>query len=126
MPNTELLPDQIDHQAVGAFHDPIQVARHLAEEFGATAAERDELGGTAWYERERIRKSGLLKLIIPKSLGGLGAAWPTALEVVRTIATSDGSLGHVLGFHYLVSVVPHLIGLEEQRHFYYQQTARQD
>ena len=126
MPNTEVLPGQIDHQAVTAFHDPIQVARELAEEFGATAAERDEQGGTAWQERDRIRKSGLLKLIIPKSLGGLGAAWPTALEVVRTIATADGSLGHVLGFHYLVSVVPHLIGSEEQRHFYYQQTARQN
>ena len=64
--------------------------------------------------------------MISKSFGGLGAAWPTAFEVVRTIASADGSLGHVLGFHYLVSSVPHLIGSEEQYHFYDQQTARQN
>jgi alkylation response protein AidB-like acyl-CoA dehydrogenase len=123
MPAAEVLPEKINHQSNNPDQDPLTVARELAKEFAATAAERDDRGGTAWHERDRIRKSGLLKLIIPTSLGGSGFNWPTALEVVRTVATADGSLGHVLGFHYLVSVVPHLIGSEEQRRFYYRQTA---
>ncbi len=126
MPDTQVFSDQVDHRPNADFRNPIRVAQELAEEFASTAAERDERGGTAWHERERIRKSGLLKLIIPESRGGLGFGWPTALETVRTIATADGSLGHVLGFHYLVSVVPHLLGSEEQRHFYDEQTARQN
>lgn len=124
--NIEVLPNAKEERPRAAVSDPLQVARQLAEEFNSTAAERDERGGTAWQERNRIRKSELLKLIIPKSLGGLGFGWPTALETVRTIASADGSLGHVLGFHYLVSVVPHLIGSEQQRDFYYQQTAQQN
>ena len=123
MPAAELLSEKINHQSNDAFPDPLTAARELAREFASTAAERDERGGTAWHERDRIRKSGLLKLTIPTSVGGLGFNWPTALEVVRTVATADGSLGHVLGFHYLVSAVPRLIGSEQQSRFYYQQTA---
>jgi len=126
MADANVLSEKINHQLNIASQDPLAVARELAEEFASTATERDERGGTAWHERDRIRKSGLLRLIIPASLGGLGFNWPTALEVVRTVATADGSLGHVLGFHYLVSVVPHLIGSEQQRRFYYQQTAEEN
>lgn len=126
MPAAEVLSEKINYQSNDASEDPLTVARELAREFASTAAERDERGGTAWHERDRIRESGLLKLIIPASLGGLGGNWPTALEVVRTVAAADGSLGHVLGFHYLVSVVPHLIGSEQQRRFYYQQTAKEN
>jgi alkylation response protein AidB-like acyl-CoA dehydrogenase len=126
MPDTEVLPEKIDHPPGAPLRDPLEIASGLAEEFTVTAPERDERGGTAWEERDKIRKSGLLKLNIPASLGGFGATWPTALQVVRMVATADGSLGHVLGFHYLVSAVPRLIGSEEQRHFYHQQTAKQN
>jgi alkylation response protein AidB-like acyl-CoA dehydrogenase len=126
MSDAKILSEKINHQSNAASPDPLTVARELAGEFASTATERDESGGTAWHERDRIRKSGLLRLMIPISLGGWGFDWPTALEVVRTVATADGSLGHVLGFHYLVSVVPHLIGSEQQRRFYYQQTAEEN
>jgi alkylation response protein AidB-like acyl-CoA dehydrogenase len=126
MSNIEVLWNAKEDQATAVISDPLQAARELAEEFSSTAAERDERGGTAWHERSRIRKSELLKLIVPRPLGGLGHGWPTSLKVVRIIASADGSLGHVLGFHYLVSVVPHLIGSEQQRDFYYQQTAEQN
>src|ERR1700683_2368411 len=101
MPAAEVLSEKINHQSKDGFQDPITVARELAKEFASTAAERDERGGTAWHERDRIRKSGLLKLIIPASLGGLGFNWPTALEGVRTVATADGALGDILGFLFL-------------------------
>jgi alkylation response protein AidB-like acyl-CoA dehydrogenase len=126
MPDAEVLSEKINPQLEDAAQDPLTVARALAKEFASTAAERDERGGTAWDERDRIRKSGLLRLMIPTSVGGLGFNWPTALAVVRTVATADGSLGHVLGFHYLVSAVPHLIGSDQQRRFYDQQTAAEN
>jgi hypothetical protein len=80
MPDTDVLSEKITHQLNIASQDPLTLARQLAEEFASTATERDERGGTAWHERDRIRQSGLLRLLIPASLGGLGSNWPTALR----------------------------------------------
>lgn len=103
--------------------EALEIARRLAEEFAQTAAERDARGGTAWQERKKLRESGLLGLAIPKHLGGIGADWPTTLQAVRIIATADGALAHVFGYHFLELVVPHLIGSKSQREYYYEQTA---
>lgn len=40
--------------------DYITLATSLTQEFATTAAERDEKGGNAKYERDRLRESGLL------------------------------------------------------------------
>jgi alkylation response protein AidB-like acyl-CoA dehydrogenase len=75
------------------------IARELAHEWRATSVERDRAGGTAKAERDALRKSGLLSLIIPTEYGGWGADWPTAIEVIREVAHGDGSLGHLYGYH---------------------------
>jgi alkylation response protein AidB-like acyl-CoA dehydrogenase len=126
MPIAKVSPELAEGQPKNIAADPIELARELAKQFTETAAERDDQGATAWHERDLIRNSGLLRLIIPKSSGGFGWAWPTVMGVVRTIATADGSLAHVLGFHNLQLVTPHVLGSREQRNYYYEQTAKQN
>ncbi|OKH41319.1 monooxygenase [Calothrix sp. HK-06] len=97
----------------------IAVSADLAQEFARTAIERDKKGGTPKYERERLRQSGLLKLIIPKEYGGLGESWSTALTIIQEFAYVDSSIAHLLGYHYLQVITPHLYGTSEQKENYY-------
>ncbi|MBS4102752.1 acyl-CoA dehydrogenase family protein [Tsukamurella paurometabola] len=106
--------------------DPVAVARGLADKWRATAVERDRVGGSATVEREDLRASGLLSLLIPREYGGWGADWPTAVEVVRAIATVDGSLGHLFGYHLSSAPMIEMIGSPEQEQRLYRQIAEND
>ncbi|AFZ24822.1 acyl-CoA dehydrogenase [Cylindrospermum stagnale PCC 7417] len=110
--------------AIKESQDYVALATSLALDFAQNAVERDKQGVTAKFERDRLRRSGLLKLIIPQEYGGLGATWITALEIVREFAKVDGSIAHLLGYHYLQVVTPHLFGTLEQKVNYYTWTAR--
>lgn len=99
-------------------------ARSLAEEFALTAAERDRTGGTPQQERDRLRQSGLLKLIIPKESGGWGESWATVLKITRQFAAVDSSIAHLFSYHHLGVVAPHIFGNQEQQRRYYFQTAQ--
>lgn len=101
-----------------------EIAEKLAGQFEQTAVERDKTGGNAKIERDLIRESGLLKLLIPTEFGGLGGNWHDVFQVVRTIARADSSLAHVIGYHFINLVTPHLCGSQEQMEFYYRETAK--
>ena len=66
----------------------------------ATAAARDQAGGTAKAERDLIRASGLLALTIPVELGGGGGDLADALDITRQMAAVDSSLAHLFAFHH--------------------------
>ena len=104
--------------------DVMAEVRAIAGELRVDAAERDLAAGTPWPQRERIRASGLLKLMVPLEFGGYGADWPTAMRSIRELATADASLAHLFGYHHLAVVTPHLIGTPEQRAHWYTLTAR--
>jgi len=72
----------------------------LLADFDATAAVRDQAGGTAKRERDLIRRSGLLALAIPVELGGLGGTLSDVLSITRRIAAVDSSLAHLFAFHH--------------------------
>jgi alkylation response protein AidB-like acyl-CoA dehydrogenase len=99
-------------------------AETLAQEFALTAVERDRAGGTPKAERDRLRQSELLKLIIPRAYGGLGESWVTALQITRRLAEVDSSIAHVFSYHHLGVVAPHVFGNAEQKERYYHQTAQ--
>ncbi len=102
--------------------DYTQLVTSLCEEFAATAVERDARGGTPKYERDKLRESGLLKLIIPKDYGGLGESWATTLKIVRDFAKVDSSIAHLFSYHHLGVIIPHIFGNTEQKEQYYTQT----
>lgn len=92
---------------------------HLTEQLAvlleATAVERDRQGGHAAEQRQAIRDSGLLGLLIPREAGGLGADWPTLYRTVRRLAQADSALAHVFAFHHLQIATLLLWGTAEQQ-----------
>ncbi|MBE9181336.1 acyl-CoA dehydrogenase family protein [Oculatella sp. LEGE 06141] len=108
-----------------ATDDYTALVNSLTAEFAETAVERDAKGGTPYHERDRLRQSGLLNLIIPQAYGGLGESWATTLKIVREFARVDSSIAHVFSYHHLGVVVPHLFGSTEQKDWYYSETVKQ-
>lgn len=104
--------------------DYIALAHDLAAEFAITAVARDQLGGTPKHERDRIRESGLLKLVIPTIYGGIGESWITAFKISRELARTDASIAHVYSYHNLSVIIAHLLGSTEQKHYFYTETVR--
>jgi alkylation response protein AidB-like acyl-CoA dehydrogenase len=104
--------------------DYLSLAKTLAQEFAGTAIERDRSGGTPQKERDRIRHSGLLNLVIPETYGGSGQNWITAMQISREFAKVDSSIAHVYSYHNLGVTVPHIFGSQEQKAHYYSQTVR--
>jgi alkylation response protein AidB-like acyl-CoA dehydrogenase len=108
----------------GTSIDPLAEAARLAADFRQTARERDLAGGTPKNERDQIRASGLLQLMIPRAQGGMQSTWPVFLRAVREIASADASLAHLFAYHHLGLVTPHLIGTPAQRERWYAVTAQ--
>ncbi|MEH2110879.1 acyl-CoA dehydrogenase family protein [Nostoc sp.] len=100
----------------------LDLAKSLAKEFAQTAVERDAKGGTPKHERDRLRQSNLLKLIVPTEYGGLGQSWITVLQITREFAKVDSSIAHVFSYHHLGVVIPHIFGSAEQKQRYYSET----
>src|SRR3954468_7011992 len=101
----------------------LQKAEELAQKFKENAAQRDTLGGTPKHERDLIRKSGLLKVLIPQEFGGLGGTWTDVVRIVRIFSKYDSSLAHVYGYHFINLITSHLWGNEKQQQYYYRETA---
>ena len=104
--------------------NPLDTAKRLSKEFAQTAAERDFIGGTPKQERDAIRTSGLLSLIIPEAYGGKGANWFDTMLIIREIAKSDSSLAHVFGFQHLMLATVRLFSKRSQWERWYVQTAQ--
>lgn len=104
--------------------NPLQTVRELTPWFAETAVDRDAKGGTPKAERDALRDSGLLALVIPRQHGGLGASWYDTFEVVREVARVDSSLAHVFGFHHLMLATVRLFSSPEQWQPWFEQTAR--
>ena len=101
----------------------ISKAEKLARKFYENAAKRDEMGGNPKKERDLIRESGLLKVLIPQKFGGLGGTWTDVVQIVRIFAKYDSSLAHVYGYHFVNLITSHLWGDQKQQEYYYRETA---
>ncbi|WP_318503418.1 acyl-CoA dehydrogenase family protein [Bacillus sp. T3] len=99
-----------------------EIAEQLAQTFKDNAARRDQLGGTPKAERDLIRESGLLKLLIPKEFGGWGGTWTDVVQIVRIFSKYDSSLAHVYGYHFVNLITAHLWGNQKQQEYYYLET----
>ncbi|GLZ41419.1 acyl-CoA dehydrogenase family protein [Actinokineospora sp. NBRC 105648] len=78
------------------------------------AVSRDREAKTPHAEVQLLKDSGLVTLLGPSAHGGGGQDWPTAYRVVREISKADGSIGQLLGYHYLWFWAARLVGTPEQ------------
>lgn len=89
-------------------------AQEVADILAVDAVERDRANQTPHAEVQLLRDSGLVTLLGPRAHGGAGETWDTAYKIIRTVARGDGSIGQVLGYHYLWAWAARLVGTEEQ------------
>lgn len=104
----------------------ISRAEELAKKFYIDAAKRDAMGGNPKKERDLLRESGLLKVLIPQEYGGWGGTWTDVVKIVRIFAKVDSSLAHVYGYHFVNLITSHLWGEQKQQEYYYRETAEKN
>ncbi|GFN31427.1 acyl-CoA dehydrogenase family protein [Paenibacillus xylaniclasticus] len=113
---------QLEHVGQPLLERYAGVVDELVKQLAETAVERDRTGGTAVKEKELLRASGLLHLLIPEEYGGLGGTWSDVLYITRRIARVDSSIAHLFAYHFVNLVTPHMFGSAEQKAFYYRET----
>jgi SfnB family sulfur acquisition oxidoreductase len=77
----------------------IAVAREIAKEIAAIAADSGQNGQLPRRQAELLSSSGLTAIGVPKQFGGLGASVQTIVETVRIISVADGGVGQLLQIH---------------------------
>ena len=89
-------------------------ADEVAAILATDAVERDRIGSSPLNEVALLKNAGLVTLLGPVEHGGAGQSWATAYRVIRAIARGDGSIGQLLGYHYLWAWAARLVGTDEQ------------
>ncbi|MEU5693170.1 acyl-CoA dehydrogenase family protein [Actinosynnema sp. NPDC020468] len=89
-------------------------AAEVAALLATDAVERDRAGATPHAEVALLKDSGLVTLLGPVEHGGGGQDWTTAYLVIREVAVGDGSIGQLLGYHYLWAWAARLVATPEQ------------
>lgn len=89
-------------------------ASEVAAILAVDAVARDRAGATPYAEVRLLKDAGLVTLLGPVEHGGGGQDWTTAYRVIREIASGDGSLGQLIGYHYLWAWAARLVGTPEQ------------
>ena len=103
-----------------------EITQQLCDYLAQTAVERDAAGGTPYEQRQAVRDSGLLKLLIAKNDGGLGGNWQQIYSIVRQIARVDSSIAQVFAFQFLMLASIRLYGSESQWQQYFRLTAERN
>ncbi len=92
----------------------LATANDVADKLAVDAAERDRKNETPYREVQLLKDSGLVTLLGPVEHGGGGQSWDTAYRVTRAVARGDGSIGQVLGYHYLWAWAARLVATDGQ------------
>ncbi|CAB4701781.1 MAG: monooxygenase [Actinobacteria bacterium] len=92
----------------------VERARSVATQLAVDAVQRDRANATPYAEVQLLKASGLVTLLGPVGHGGGGQDWTTALRVVRAVSAGDGSIGQLLGYHYLWAWAARLVGTPAQ------------
>jgi alkylation response protein AidB-like acyl-CoA dehydrogenase len=92
----------------------VERASEVAAILATDAVRRDRDGKTPYAEIQLLKDAGLVTLLGPAEFGGGGQNWTTAYRVIREIATGDGSIGQLIGYHYLWAWAARLVATPEQ------------
>ena len=75
---------------------PLARAQALAPRIAAAADAIDEARELPADLADEMKAQGLFRLLVPRSVGGEEMDWPDYLDVVRTVAAADASVGWCL------------------------------
>jgi alkylation response protein AidB-like acyl-CoA dehydrogenase len=89
-------------------------AREVSDILLVDAVDRDRANQAPHAEVRLLKDAGLVTLLGPVAFGGGGQTWETAYQVIRVVARGDGSIGQLLGYHYLWAWAARLVATEEQ------------
>ncbi|MGV8857640.1 acyl-CoA dehydrogenase family protein [Rhodoglobus sp.] len=92
----------------------LQRAVEVSDILAADASERDAANQPPHAEVKLLKDSGLVTVLGPIAHGGGGQSWETTYKIIRTIARGDGSIGQLLGYHYLWAWAARLVATDEQ------------
>lgn len=92
----------------------LERAHAVAKILSTDAATRDIENKSPIAEVSLLKSAGLLKVLGPVAYGGGGEPWATAYKVIRIVASGDGSIGQLLGYHLLWSTTANVVGTPEQ------------
>jgi alkylation response protein AidB-like acyl-CoA dehydrogenase len=104
--------------------DGLKVTSSLSQELAFSAVKRDINGGFLDVEIERLKKLGLLSLVVPLEYGGANATWVEALKIVQELSQADGLIGQLYGNHLYLTALAHVSGTPQQKEKYYRETAK--
>jgi alkylation response protein AidB-like acyl-CoA dehydrogenase len=79
--------------------NPVQVARDLASRFAERAAGYDRDAVFPADDVKDLRESGLLGLLVPRRLGGMGGAFVDYVRVATALARGSGATALVFNMH---------------------------
>ncbi|MFE1957579.1 acyl-CoA dehydrogenase family protein [Streptomyces sp. NPDC059479] len=99
--------------------EALVLARELADEFRAEAAERDRERRLPRAELDRLSASGLLGVTVPRDHGGADVSARTLAEIFRLLATGDASLAQIPQSHFVYINVLRRQGSPAQREFFF-------
>lgn len=91
-----------------------RVTREVADDLAVDALVRDRAGKPPFDELARLREAGLPALLTPPGPARRGTDWRTACAVIREISAADGSIGELLGRHYVLSWSARFFGTPER------------
>ncbi|MFE5645013.1 acyl-CoA dehydrogenase family protein [Rhodococcus sp. NPDC056516] len=125
-PDVAAVPEQGEMTSASAdvpvlrTHDEaVSAARSFAARLAVAAVERDHDRRHPVAELKDLARTGLLGVTVPAQFGGLAASTATLVEVVRIIATADGSVAQILQPHFGALEVIALSGTPEQQRFFF-------
>ncbi|MCL6706270.1 SfnB family sulfur acquisition oxidoreductase [Pseudomonas sp. R2.Fl] len=119
-PAPHIPPRRVPAHRIRDDAEAITVAKELAREFAAGAAERDRERRLPLAEIERFSQSGLWAITVPKAYGGAGVSAVTLAEVTAIISAADSSIGQIPQNHFYMVEALRLDGSEEQKKHYFQ------
>ncbi|MDJ1370737.1 monooxygenase [Gulosibacter molinativorax] len=92
----------------------LERAQEVADILAVDAVERDRANQAPHTEVQLLKNAGLVTVLGPAAHGGGELPWHVVNKIVRIISRADGSIGQLLGYHYLWAWAVRLVGTDAQ------------
>ena len=79
--------------------DAVNIARRVAAPSRSRAERHDREGSFPIADIDDLREAGLLGLMVPETLGGMGATFSTYVRVARELAMGSGATALIFNMH---------------------------